>query len=124
MGKPRLTAGMYKKYSTKYDGTNVTNAVTAVKEIMDMRYQSAISVTFDVVDRIKALLADKGVAPTMYAVYLSFGLALASKTYSHSGNSLALTASALKAQWVEEHGADPAILDAIIQEVTGLVAPY
>jgi len=124
MGKPKVTAQMYRKYNAKYDGTNVTNAITAVKDIMDMRYQSAISVTFDVVDRVKALLAEKGVPPTQYAVYLSFALALASKTYSHSGNSLAIMASALKAQWKEEHGADPAILDAIIQEVTGLVAPY
>ncbi len=122
--RPRLLNDMFAKYSTKYDGKNVTTVLTALKPIMEARYQSGASVIFDVFDRVKTLLSNKGVSPAEYALYLSFAAKLASHTFSHSGNALAKYAAALKAEWVTGYGADPTIIDAIINEVTGLTAPY
>ena len=120
----RMIDDMFTKYSVKYDGKNVTTTWTAVRDLMTARFQAGFSTTIGAVERIKTLLANRGVPPTDYAVYLSFALKLASKTFSHVGGSLAIMASALKQQWITAHGADPSILDAIIREITGVTAPY
>lgn len=112
-----------RKYKTKYDGTNVTNKVTAIKDtVMIPRYEAAISVITPDREVVRQVLEELGVDPGKHGIYYAFGLALSSAKFSHSGAVLAKIAAALKARFVGL-GADPAVIDEITKAIIG-TAPY
>lgn len=115
---------MYRKYELKYSGANVSAALTAVKPIMEASFQGASSVIFDAVERTRVLLNQLGIPSTQWGKYISFAEKLMKKTFSFSGATLALEASALKQEWITAHGADSAILDQIINLILGTTPPY
>jgi len=91
---------------------------------MEARYEAGASVMYDVVERVRGLLDSLGVPAPLHGVYYAFAQKLASKTFSFSTATLQNYASALKTEWVTAHGADPSILDKIINIVLGAVPPY
>ena len=115
---------MHRKYELKYDGTNVTNRLTAVKDLMDVRYESAQSVIYEVVETTRNILSSEGVPTGLWATYISFAEQLARLTFSHSGLTLQKEASGLKNYYITAYKADPAILDRILEAVLGSVPPY
>jgi len=115
---------MHKKYELKYDGTNVTTRLTSVKDLMDSRYEAAVSTIYDVVERVRDVLAEEGVPSGLWAKYLSFAQRIVKLTFSHKGLTLQNEISAEKSYFVTAYNADPAILDRIIEVVIGVVPPY
>jgi len=115
---------MHKKYDLKYDGTNVTNRLNAVKDLMDGRYEAASSVIYNVVETVRDILSDEGVPSGLWAMYISFAERIAKLSFSHKGLTLEKEVSAEKQYFITAYKADPAILDRIIEAVIGMVPPY
>ena len=115
---------MRKKYELKYDGTNVTNRLTNVKDIMDARYEGAQAIIYQVVEATRDILSEEGVPTGLWATYLSFAQILAKLTFSHKGITLQKEASGVKNYFISSYNADPTILDRILETVLGLVPPY
>lgn len=121
---PRKARDMFEKYPLKYDGENVTTKLTAVKPLMELRYEAASSVIDTAVEAARSILSAKGVPTGQWAIYIAFAEILASKTLKHKGATLDAEASGLKQYFVTAHGADPAILDEIITAIIGAVPAY
>jgi len=115
---------MHEKYYLKYDGTNVTTTLTAVKSIMGARYEGAQSVIYNVVETVRGILSDQGVPTGLWATYISFAEILAKLTFSHKGQTLQKEVSGVKNYFVTAYEADPSVLDRIIEAVLGTVPPY
>jgi len=122
--RPRGLVEQFEKYRTKYSGDNVRLALTAVADLMGIAYQAGSSGIYDIVERVRGLLDSEGVPSPLWAKYLSFAQRLLSKSYSYGGKTLLAEAAALKQEWVTAFKADPAILDAIVNLVTGVTPPY
>jgi len=122
--RPRTFADRLTKYSTKYAGANVTTVLTAIKPSMDTRYENSVTVTRQAVETARGILNDLGIPTAYWATYISFVQAIAKLTFSFSGLTLQKEVSALKAQWVYEKNADPAVLDRLIQAILGITVPY
>jgi len=115
---------MRNKYELKYDGTNVTNRLNAVKDIMDARYEAAQSVIYEVVEAARDVLSEEGVPTGQWATYMAFVQEIASLTFSHKGLTLQKEIAGRKSKYVTARKADPAILDRLIELVIGKVLPY
>jgi hypothetical protein len=112
------------KYNAKYSGTNVTTALTAIKDtVMIPRFQAATQLIVQDREKVRQILEDNGVAPGLQGIYYAFGFALSSAKFSHSGTTIQIVASALKARFVGM-GADPNICNAIAQAITGYTTYY
>lgn len=115
---------MISKYETKYSGTNVTTALTAVKAIMDDRYEAAMSVIYNAQETARRVLSAAGVPSGLWVPYIAFAEEVAKEQFSHSGLTLQKILAGLKNQYVTAHGCDPTILDTIISELTGVAPAY
>jgi len=115
---------MKAKYEKKYDGANVTTRLTAVKTLMDSRYEGAVSSIYNIVETVRDILSSEGVPTGQWAPYLAFGQILGKLMYSHSNVTLQKEVSGVKSYFVTAHKCDPAILDKIIEAVIGAVPPY
>ncbi len=115
---------MREKYELKYDGANVTARLTAVKEIMDARYEAASSPVVNVVETVRSILETNGVPAGLHGTYYAFAQELAKLMFSHSGATLDLLVAGKKSYYITAHGLDPTILDKIILAVLGAVPPY
>jgi hypothetical protein len=121
----RKIADRLEKYNIKYpDAATQTARITAVKPIMDLRYQAASSPIVNVVDTVRGIIESAGVPSGFHGIYYAFGQILAKLMFSHSGATLNKEVVGLKNMWVTAYGADPAILDQIITAVLGTVPPY
>ncbi|MCC6050627.1 MAG: hypothetical protein LM580_07960 [Thermofilum sp.] len=121
----RKIADRLEKYSIKYpDATTQTARLTAVKSIMDLRYQAASSPIVNVVDIVRGILEGEGVPSGLHGMYYAFGQALAKLQFSHTGATLNKEVAGLKNMWVTAYKADAAILDKIITAILGAVPPY
>jgi hypothetical protein len=122
----RRFADRVEKYQTKYptDAAVITAKITAVKSIMDLRYEAASSPVVNVVSIVRNIVESEGVPSGQHALYYSFGQILAKLMFSHSGATLSKEISGLKQMWVTAYKADAAILDKIITAVLGAVPPY
>jgi len=115
---------MLEKYRAKYVPDTVGTRFSQVKSLMDARFESASSPIANVIETVRVILTENGVPPALWGMYIAFGEILASKAFSHSGAVLEKVASGLKQAWVTGKGADPAILDKIIEAIIGAVPPY
>ena len=115
---------MLEKYEAKYDGDNVTTRLTAVKEIMDARYEAGSSPIVNVIETVRDILETNGVPAGLHGPYYAFAQELSKMMFSHSGATLDLLVAGKKQYYVTAHGLDPAILDKIILAVLGAVPPY
>jgi hypothetical protein len=73
---------------------------------------------------VRPILDKHGVSGTDRAKYLGFANKLLKHALRATAESASKIASGLKSYYVTALGADPAILDEIIQVITGWVAPY
>ena len=115
---------MHEKWYAKYDGANVTTTLTAVKPLMEARYEGAQSTIYNVVERVRDILAEEGVPTGMYATYMAFAQIIARMTFSHKDKTLQTEISGVKNYFVTAYKADPAILDRIVEAILGIVPPY
>jgi len=115
---------MRAKYEAKYDGTNVTNRLTAVKPIMEARYESATAAIYNAVEVTRNILSEEGVPTGLWAPYIAFAQIVAKTMFSHSGLTLQKEVSGVKSYFVTAQKCDPAILDRIIEALIGAVPPY
>ena len=115
---------MREKYVLKYDGDNVTARITAVKDIMDARYESASSPVVNVVETVRSILETNGVPAGLHGPYYAFAQELARLMFSHSGATLDFLVAGKKSYYITAHGLDATILDKIILAVLGAVPPY
>jgi len=121
----RKIADRLEKYELKYaDAATATARLTAVKTLMDLRYEAASSPIVNVVDSVRGIIETEGVPSGMHAIYYAFGQILAKLMFSHTGATLNKEIVGLKEMWVTAYGADPTILDKIITAVLGAVPPY
>jgi hypothetical protein len=121
----RKIADRLEKYEIKYpDATTMTARITAVKSLMDLRYQAASSPIVNVVDIVRGIIESEGVPTGLHALYYAFGQILAKLMFSHTGATLNKEIVGLKQMWVTAYGADAAILDRIVTAILGAVPPY
>jgi len=110
------------KYELKYaDATTMSARITAVKEIMDLRYEAASSPIVNVVEVVRGIVESEGVPSGLHGMYYAFGEMLAKAMFSHSGATLEKEVLGLKAYFTTAFGADATVLDAIITAVLGYV---
>jgi len=115
----------YQKYNLKYpDATTMTSRLTAVKELMDLRYQAGSSPIYNAVEATRNILESKGVPTGLHGAYYAFAEELVQETFSHSGATLNAVISGLKQKYVTAHNLDPTILDEIVKTVIGVLPPY
>jgi len=115
---------MRTKYELKYDGTNVTNRLTAVKSIMDARYETAVSAIYNAVEVARNILSEEGVPTGQWAPYIAFAEMVAKAMFSHSGLTLQKEVSGIKSYFVTAYKCDAKVLDRIIEALIGAVPPY
>jgi len=121
----RKIADRLEKYELKYpDAATMTARITAVKPIMDLRYEAASSPTANVVDIVRGIVESEGVPSGLHGIYYAFGQILAKLMFSHFGPTLNKEIVGLKQMFVTAYGADAVILDRIITAVLGAVPPY
>jgi hypothetical protein len=121
----RKIADRLEKYAAKYpDATTMTARITAVKPIMDLRYEAASSPIVNVVDIVRGIIESEGVPSGLHALYYSFGQKVAAAMFSHTGPTLNKEIVGLKNMWVTAYKADAAILDRIVTAILGAVPPY
>jgi len=121
----RKIADRLEKYNIKYpDATTQTARITAVKPIMDLRYQAASSPIANVVDIVRGIIESEGVPTGLHALYYAFGQKVAAAMFSHTGATLNKEIAGLKSMWVTAYGADTNILDKIVTAILGAVPPY
>jgi len=120
---PRSYVIQNNKYALKYDGDNVTAALTAIKAtVMDPRYQAAISVVTQHREVARRVLEENDVPVGLHGVHYAYAFTIASAMFSHSGSVLARIVTALKQRFVAL-GAIPTICDIIAEQLTGF-KPY
>jgi len=112
------------KYETKYDGANVTTRLTAVKPIMDARFEAGSAPIYNAVETARNILSEEGVPTGLWAPYIAFAEVIAKTMFSHSGLTLQKEVSGIKSYFMTAHKCDPKILDRIIESLIGAVPPY
>jgi len=123
-GYPRSFSGAVAKYELKYDGTNFTNRLTALGNLVEQNYEEGISNTYDAVNIAKGVLADLGVPPGQWAVYIAFAEKLAKYSVKYGGATLQIRVNALAQYFENAYDANPSVLTQITQAVLGISTPY
>jgi hypothetical protein len=114
----------FDKWKAKYDPATISNRFTQVANVAADRAQEGLLTFASVQDLVRPILDKYGVTGTQRALYLGFANKLlkhASRISDKAGSNIA---SGLKSFYVTSFGADPSIIDEIVQVVTGYVTPY
>jgi len=114
----------FAKYSAKFDPTTVGARFGQVADIARARAQQGLITWAAVQDVVRPILDKYGVNGPDRAKYLGFANKLLTHSARATGDAAVALASGLKSYYVTAFNADPAIIDEIIQVVTGWVAPY
>jgi len=114
----------FKKYSDKYVPATIASRFEQVAETAKSRAQEGLIMWASVQELVKPILDAYGVAGPDKAKYLGFANKLLKHSVRSSGEAASKIAQGLKQFYVTSFGADPAILDEIIQVVTGWITPY
>lgn len=120
----KLGSERFKKYSAKYVPDTVGARFGQVESIAKERAQEGLIKFASVQDLVRPILDKYGITGPDRGKYLGFANKLLKHMTRHSGDSAVAVAEGLKSYWVTTFKADPAVLDEIIQVVTGWVAPY
>jgi len=114
----------FAKYSAKFDPTTVGARFTQVADLARGRAEQGL-ITWEAMQSLVRPILDKyGVTGPDRAKYLGFANKLLTHVARSSGESASAIAAGLKSLYVTAFKADPAIIDEIIQVVSGWVAPY
>jgi len=114
----------FAKWSAKYDPATISSRFTQVETVAKARAQEGLIMFAAVQDLVRPILDKYGVTGTDRGKYLGFANKLLKHIARATAESAAAIASGLKSYYVTALKADPAILDEIIQVVSGWVAPY
>lgn len=120
----RLGVDRYQKFEKKWNPTVIGTRFTDVRDVALARAQEGL-ITFATIDQLVGPILDAyGVTGTDRGKYLGFAKKLLKHALRHKGEAAKKFASGLKQYYVTAMGADPAILDEIINVVMGWVAAY
>jgi len=114
----------FEKYSAKYDPTTIGTRFGQVADVAKRRAQAGLMAWASMQELVRPILDKYGVNGPDRAKYLGFANKLLKHIGRATGESAVAVASGLKSFYVTAFGADPAILDEIIQVVAGWVPPY
>jgi hypothetical protein len=112
------------KWRKKYDPATVGARFTQVAEVAEARAQEGLTIYASMQELVRGILDKYGVNGPDRAKYLGFANKLLNHSLRAKGGAAAKLAQGIKQFYVTSFGADPAILDEIIQVVTGWVTPY
>ena len=115
---------MYKKYEKKFNPTVVGTRFTDIRDLALERAQAGLNAIGTVRDLVRPLLDEYGIAGGERGTYLAFATTLYRHIARQKGEVAKKTASGLKSYFVTSYGLDPAVLDDIIEIVSGWVIPY
>jgi len=115
---------MWKKYNVKFNPAVIGTRFTDVRDLALERAQEGLNLVGVVRDLIRPLLDQYGIAGGERATYLAFATALLRHIIRQKADVAKKTATGLKSYYVDAYGLDPAVLDDIIEIVSGWVIPY
>ena len=126
VGMPLYRTGQarFAKWRSKYDPATVSARFTQVAAVAEARAQEGLTTYASVQELVRGILDKYGVNGPDRAKYLGFANKLLNHSLRAKGDATIKLAQGIKQFYVTAFGADPAILDEIIQVVTGWVAPY
>jgi hypothetical protein len=114
----------FAKWRVKYDPATISARFAQVADVATARAQEGMLKYASMQDLVRPILDKYGITGTDRAKYLGFANKLLRHVARAPGEAGAAYAAGLKSYYVTSLKADPAILDEIIQVVTGWVAPY
>jgi hypothetical protein len=120
----KIGQARFGKWRAKYDPATISARFTQVADVAAARAQEGLLKWASVQDIVRPILDKYAVTGTDRAKYLGFANKLLKHALRAAGDAGAAYAAGLKSFYVTSLKADPAILDEIIQVVTGYVAPY
>ncbi len=112
------------KYSLKYNGTNVTNRLTALGTLVEENYETGISNTYNAVQIAKGVLENNGVPPALWGMYIAFAEEIAKYSVKYGGSTLQARVNALAQFFENAFDANPSIMTQIAQAILGVSTPY
>jgi hypothetical protein len=120
----RTGQARFAKWRSKYDPATVSARFTQVATIAEARAQEGLTTYASVQELVRGILDVHGVSGPDRAKYLGFANKLLNHSLRAKGDAATKIAQGLKQLYVTAFGADPAILDEIIQVVTGWIPAY
>jgi hypothetical protein len=120
----RIGQARFAKWRAKYDPATISARFTQVADVAATRAQEGLIKYASVQDLVRPILDKYGITGTDRAKYIGFANKLLKHTLRAAGEAGSAYAAGLKSFYVTSLKADPAILDEIIQVVTGWVTPY
>jgi len=122
---PIPRGGLYRfsKYSSKYDPATVSARFTQVRDLAIDLAQEGLAkyATLDVI--IGNILDAHGVPGNARIPYRNFARVVLRLAERFSGAALNKSVAGEKQKFATTYGLDPAVLDAIVEAVTGITAP-
>ncbi|QJF12327.1 putative major capsid protein [Acidianus rod-shaped virus 3] len=121
---PRSYSQRYAKWSGKFTAfsnpTVASTILTNVDEVAKENFQTNVPKFASVNDQVSAVLTQYGVTGPSRAIYQGFGLKIA-RALNRIGSGPALTnmIAGLKAYYISAFNANPTILDAVTNIITG-----
>jgi hypothetical protein len=114
----------FAKYSRKYDPATISSRFTQVADLAKDRAQEGLITWASAQELVRPILDSYGVNGPDRAKYLGFANKLLKHISRASADAATKLAQGLKQLYVTSFGADPAIIDEIIQVIAGWVMPY
>jgi len=114
----------FAKWRAKYDPATISARFTQVADVAAARAQEGLVMFASVQDLVRPILDKYGVAGPNRALYLGFANKLLKHVSRATGEAAVSIANGLKSFYVTAFKADPAVLDEIVQVVSGWVTPY
>jgi hypothetical protein len=126
VGMPLYRTGQARfiKWRRKYDPATVGARFSQVADVAEARAQEGLTIYASMQEMVRGILDKYGVNGPDRAKYLGFANKLLNHSLRAKGEAAVKLAQGIKQFYVTAFGADPTILDEIIQVVTGWVAPY
>ena len=122
---PMPRSGLYRftKYSVKFDPATISSRFTQVKDLaLDLAQEGLAK--YATLDEVVANILDvHGVVGNARVIYRNFARIVMKNAERFSGEALAKKLAGEKQKFVVGYGLDPAILDKIVEAITGLVTP-
>ena len=121
-GLPKTGQSRYAKWSAKYDPTIVQARFNAVGPVAQARAQEGIISIANIQELISGVLNMYGVAGPMRATYIAFGEKVWHESQRLTGPALQAVVNGLMSYFETAFGANPTILQAIVDAlgITGL----
>jgi hypothetical protein len=112
------------KYALKYNADNVKAVLTAIHDtIMVPRYQGAIVAVRANIDRVKAILAERGLPIGVYGVCVALGEVITKLLFKHTGASLIAAVNGVKQRFIAL-GCPADVAEAIVSALVPITTYY